>query len=260
MQAAANRTFHLSLARVHSSSPSPATKPSGDISSIQSLLSQLDLRQRTETAALHKSFEARNKSLWDSIEASILAAEAEEGERQRVLKEKREKEEEQERKAKEMRELAEKKAKEDAAKEAERAEEEKKKLEEKQKKDEEERKKKAEAEAAAAAKASAAGLPSGSAEGSPQAEFERWTAKMAVRPLSFPFFSSSPRLTPSSFAAHQIGSTPCCLPEPRLAESLLHCQTCHHSQNWSTHLLLLRHPPHHHPTRRAPLLHETLSR
>ncbi|GAA5868361.1 hypothetical protein JCM8547_002165 [Rhodosporidiobolus lusitaniae] len=200
--AAANRTFHLSLSRAKSSSPAPTTKPSGDISSIQSLLSQLDLRQQAETAALHKSFEARNTALWESIEAAISAAEKEEGERQRVLAEKRAKEEEQERKAKEMREEAERKAKEEEAKRKEKEKEDKKKEEEREKKEEEERAKKAEGEAAQAAKASAVGLQPSGAEGSPKAEFERWTAKMThIKQAVLPVVSQNPAWRKACFQA-----------------------------------------------------------
>jgi hypothetical protein len=175
------------------------------------------------------------------------------------LKEKREKEEEQERKAKEMREEAERKQKEDAVKAAAQAEEEKKKAEEQQKKDEEERKIKAEQEAAIAAKASAIGIAPAGAEGSPQAEFERWTAKMTVRPSWF-LLPTAP-CSPTSFTtAHQVRRSSRCLAKPRLAQSLLYRQAVHHSQNRSTYLFRLRYPPHHHPTRRASLLTQTFPR
>ncbi|GAA5831985.1 hypothetical protein JCM11251_002773 [Rhodosporidiobolus azoricus] len=212
--AAANRTFHLSLSRAKSSSPSllkpPASSSSfsssttspGDLSSISTLLSQLDLRQRTETAALVASFEARNKSLWSSIEAAIEAAEKEEGERQRALAEKRKKEEEQERKAKEMREEAERKAKEE--KEI-REKEEKERLEkekEEEKKREEEKAKRAEEEREKAAKASAVGLPAAGAEGSPEREFERWTAKMTyIKQSVLPVVSQNPAWRKACFQA-----------------------------------------------------------
>ncbi|BGP19435.1 Nuclear pore complex nucleoporin component [Rhodosporidiobolus nylandii] len=200
--AAANRTFHLSLSRAKLQSPSLATKPSGDVTSIQSLLSQLDLRQRSETAALVQSFEARNTALWESIEASILQAEKEEGERQRALAEKRAKEEEAERKAKEMREEAEKKAAEDAKKAKEEEEKRKKEDEERKKVEEAERAKKAEQEAAAAAKASAVGLAPAGAEGSPKAEFERWTAKMThIKQSVLPVVSQNPAWRKACFQA-----------------------------------------------------------
>ncbi|GAA6010532.1 hypothetical protein JCM10207_001349 [Rhodosporidiobolus poonsookiae] len=200
--AAANRTFHLSLARSKSASPSVSTRPAGDVSSIQSLLSQLDLRQRSETAALVQSFEARNTALWESIEAAIVQAEREEGERQRLLAEKRAKEEEAERKAKEMREEAERKAKEEAKKAEEQAEEKRKQEEERRKKEEEDTKKRAEQEAAAAAKASAVGLPPSGAEGSPKAEFERWTAKMMhIKQSVLPVVSQNPAWRKACFQA-----------------------------------------------------------
>lgn len=180
--AAANRAFHLSLARSKSLSPGLARSTAfSDVSAIQSMLSELALQQSREKAQLVKSFEQRNKALWDSIEASIRQAEQEEGERQRALAEQRRKAEEAERKAKEMREAEAKKAEEERKKaEAQRLEEERKKDEERQK-DEEAKALRAKQEAEAAAKASAVGLPASDAEGSPRAEFERWTAKMTVR-------------------------------------------------------------------------------
>ncbi|GAA5968439.1 hypothetical protein JCM11641_007638 [Rhodosporidiobolus odoratus] len=200
--ATANRTFHLSLARSSSKSPAQTAKPAGDVSSIQSLLSQLDLRQRTETAALVKSFESRNTALWNSIEAAIVQAEKEEGERQKALAEKRAKEEEAERKAKEMREEAERKAKEEEKKEAENADKRKKEEEERKKQKEAERAKQAEQEAAAAAKASAVGLPPSGTEGSPQAEFERWTAKMThIKQAILPVVSQNPAWRKACFQA-----------------------------------------------------------
>ncbi|GAA6036345.1 hypothetical protein JCM8097_001677 [Rhodosporidiobolus ruineniae] len=211
--AAANRTFHLSLARSKSLSPSlaasstsanPLTSASSstDISSIQSLLSQLDLRQRSETAALVQSFEKRNKALWDSIEAAISAAEKEEEGRQRALAEKRAKEEEAEKQAKAMREQAERKAAEEAKKAAEEAEKRRKEDEERREKEEEERKRRADEEVKAAAKASAVGLPPSGAEGSPQAEFERWTAKMMhIKQAVLPVVSQNPAWRKACFQA-----------------------------------------------------------
>ncbi|GAA5886307.1 hypothetical protein JCM6882_001598 [Rhodosporidiobolus microsporus] len=203
--AAANRTFHLSLSRAKSSSPGlvpPTAVPSADLSSISSLLSQLDLRQRTETAALVASFEERNKSLWSSIEAAIQQAEREEGERQRALAEKRRKEEEQERKAKEMREEAERREKEEREKKAKEDEERKVKEEEQRKKDEEEKRKRAEEEQAKAAKASAVGLVPSGAEGSPESEFQRWTAKMThIKQAVLPVVSQNPAWRKACFQA-----------------------------------------------------------
>ncbi|GJN93082.1 hypothetical protein Rhopal_006127-T1 [Rhodotorula paludigena] len=206
--AAANRTFHLSLSRAKSLSPALArsqpssSSASGDISSIQSLLSQLALQQKEETAALVRSFEQRNAALWDSIEASIRAAEAEEGERQRVLAEARRKEEEAERKAKEMREAAQKKAEEERLEAERRKKEEDDKAEAERKKAEEAQAKRAEEEKAAAAKASALGLPSGDAEGSPKAEFERWTAKMQhIKQAVLPVVSQNPAWRKACFQA-----------------------------------------------------------
>ncbi|BGP51045.1 Nuclear pore complex nucleoporin component [Rhodotorula kratochvilovae] len=183
--AAANRTFRLSLARSKSLSPALAASRSSssaaaaaDMSSIQGMLSQLALQQKEEAAALVRSFEQRNAALWDSIEASIRAAEAEEGERQRVLAEARRREEEAERRAKEMREAEERKAEEERKRAAEEEKEKAARRAEEEKKDAEDKAERAEEERAAAAKASALGLQSGDAEGSPEAEFKRWTAKM----------------------------------------------------------------------------------
>lgn len=193
--AAANRTFHLSLARSHAASGSRSgavaaaapskSPPPPDLDAVQSLLGRLALQQSQETAQLVDAFEKRNRALWDSVEASIRQAEHEEGERQRALAEQRRKEEEAKRKAQELRDAEEKRA----AEERKRNEEERKREEEeaegRRKREEEERARKAEEERKLAAKASALGLPGPDAEGSPQAEFERWTAKMTV---------SSPRL------------------------------------------------------------------
>lgn len=190
--AAANRSFHLSLARSKSLSPSLApgssssssSSAAADLASIEGMLSQLALQQKEEAAALMRSFEQRNAALWDAIEASIRAAEAEEGERQRVLAEARRREEEAQQRAKEMREAEERKAEE----ERKRREEDERKREqdrkEEEKREEERRAERAEEERKAAAKASALGLASGDAEGSPEAEFKRWTAKMQVRARS----------------------------------------------------------------------------
>lgn len=184
--AAANRSFHLSLARSHSQSPavkSPAPANDADVASIQSLLGQLALKQSQETAQLVHAFEERNKALWDSIEASIREAEKEEGERQRVLAEQRRKEEEAKRRAQELREAEEKRAREQEEMRKAQEKEEHAKAEAIRQRDEEERAKRAEEERKAAAKASALGLPGADAEGSPKSEFERWTAKMTVSPL-----------------------------------------------------------------------------
>ncbi|GAA5959181.1 hypothetical protein JCM21900_001419 [Sporobolomyces salmonicolor] len=198
----ANRTFRLSLARSISASPSLSTKPSSDVSSIQSLLSRLALQQSNETAQLVSTFEKRNAALWSSIEASILQAEQEEGERQRVLEENRKRHEEAEKKAREMRELEAKKAEEERKVQEERKKEDEKKREEERKKDEEARAKKAEQEQQAAKAASAVGLPAAGGEGSPQAEWERWSAKMTqIKQGVLPVVSQNPGWRKSCFQA-----------------------------------------------------------
>ncbi|BGP02878.1 hypothetical protein RTG_03000 [Rhodotorula toruloides ATCC 204091] len=201
--AAANRAFHLSLARSKSLSPGLArSTASADVSSIQSILSDLALQQSREKAQLVKSFEQRNKALWDSIEASIRQAEQEEGERQRVLAEQRRKAEEAERKAKEMREAEAKKAEEERKQAEEQRQEEERKKDEQRKKDEEAKAQRAKQEAEAAAKASAVGLPASDAEGSPKAEFERWTAKMThIKQSVLPVVSQNPDWRKSCFQA-----------------------------------------------------------
>ncbi|GAA5969289.1 hypothetical protein JCM3765_002314 [Sporobolomyces pararoseus] len=195
----ANRTFRLSLARSISASPAPQSlrSRSADVSSIDSLLSQLQLEQTRETQLLVSAFEKRNKSLWESIESSIKLAEEE----QRQLEEKRLKEEEQERKAKEMREL-----------ELKRQEEEKKKLEEQKRKDEEERekererlekeKKEREEKEAELEKKNSAISGKTSGEGSPKGDFEKWTNKMNyIKEKVLPIVSQNPTLRKSCFQA-----------------------------------------------------------
>lgn len=185
--AAANRSFHLSLARSHSHSPVAAVKvprslaeQQTDVASIESLLGQLALKQSQETAQLVQAFEQRNKALWDSIEASIRQAEKEEGERQRVLAEQRRKEDEARRRAQELREAEEKRVRQEKEEQEAGRKEEEAKAEAARRRDEEDKAKRAEEEKKAAAKASALGLPAADAEGSPKSEFERWTAKMTV--------------------------------------------------------------------------------
>ncbi|KAK4052833.1 Nuclear pore complex nucleoporin component [Microbotryomycetes sp. JL201] len=178
----ANRSFHLSLARSLSASPPPrpaSTTTASDMASIQSLLSDLKLQQANEASKLVQSFETRNKALWTSIEAAIKQAEHEEGERQRVLEEKRKQQEEAERKAKEMREAEQKKAADERKKqEQERLAREQKDAEEKQAREQAE-KKLAEAQQQAQRTASVVSVPTGSSvAGSPQADYERWAAVM----------------------------------------------------------------------------------
>ncbi|KAK4057399.1 Nuclear pore complex nucleoporin component [Microbotryomycetes sp. JL221] len=179
--AQANRSFHLSLARSMSASPASSRndKTFDDVTSIQSLLSNLKLQQQSEQTKLVSSFEQRNKALWSSIEKAIDEAEREEGERQRVLEEKKKQQVEAERKAKEMREA-----------ELKKAEEERKRNEEQQaakaKQEAEERrareaveKEQRETREQQQRTASIVAPPTGSSvEGSPQAEFEKWTAVM----------------------------------------------------------------------------------
>lgn len=149
---------------------------------IQSLLASLALAQTKSQSDLVASFESRNAALWKSIESSILEAEKQEGEKQRLMEENRKRGEEAEKKAKEMRENEVKKLNEEKKKIEEGKVEALKKVEENKKLAEAE-KVKAVAAAAAAAKASKA---VGTAdEGTPQAEWERWTAKMQVCKLSF---------------------------------------------------------------------------
>ncbi|KAM0786941.1 hypothetical protein ACM66B_002362 [Microbotryomycetes sp. NB124-2] len=180
----ANRSFHLSLARSLSASPPPPrqgpTSSTSDMASIQSLLSDLKLQQANEASKLVQSFESRNKALWSSIEAAIIQAEHEEGERQRVLEEKRKQQEEAERKAKEMREAEQKRALEERQKlEQERLAREKKDADDKKRKEEEEQRQ-TQAQQQAQRTANVVSAPTGSSvAGSPQAEYERWAAVMS---------------------------------------------------------------------------------
>lgn len=178
-QATANKSFHLSLSRSLSATPAVETKSptSSDLKSIQSLLSSLAIAQSASQASLVASFESRNAALWASIESSILQAEKEEGEKQRMMEENRKRGEEAERKAKEMRDNEVKKAEAEKLKMEEGKKEMARKAEERRQLEEAERTKAAAGQAAAAR----AGVQIGDAvEGSPKAEWERWTAQMLV--------------------------------------------------------------------------------
>ncbi|GAA6020856.1 hypothetical protein JCM8202_005469 [Rhodotorula sphaerocarpa] len=210
--AAANRTFHLSLARSHAASGSRSgavaaaapskSPPPPDLDAVQSLLGRLALQQSQETAQLVDAFEKRNRALWDSVEASIRQAEHEEGERQRALAEQRRKEEEAKRKAQELRDAEEKRAEEERKRNEEERKREEEEAEGRRKREEEERARKAEEEQKLAAKASALGLPGPDAEGSPQAEFERWTAKMThIKQSVLPVVSQNPAWRKACFQA-----------------------------------------------------------
>lgn len=180
-QATANKSFHLSLSRsLRNSSSTPMTDAShsSDLNSIQTLLASLALAQTKSQSDLLASFESRNKALWSSIEDSILEAEKEAGEKQRLMEENRLKREENERKAREMREGETKKLEEEKKKlEEGRAEEEKKKALEKRKKEDESSKVANQLKELARLKSESGKVK----EGSPQFEWERWTAKMLVR-------------------------------------------------------------------------------
>lgn len=174
IQATANRTFHLSLARSRSQPPpSSGTVPS--TSDVASLLSSLTLQHDAAQKAVLESFQARHTALWSSIEGAIAAAERDE----KLLEEKRLKEEEAARKALADREAAEKekkvdeerKAQEAQAKEQERRKKEEAEGEAKQKRLEEERKK---------AELEAEKVKELTGEGSPKAEWAKWQAKMTV--------------------------------------------------------------------------------
>ncbi|GAA5883072.1 hypothetical protein JCM16303_006075, partial [Sporobolomyces ruberrimus] len=197
----ANRTFRLSLARSISASPLPppsSTRSSTiDVSFLDTLLSQLELRQSQETRLLVSAFEKRSKSLWDSIESSIKLAEEE----QRELEEKRLKELEQEKKAKEMREAEIKRQEEEK-----RLVEEKRKLQEKEREEERERlekiKKEAEEKAAELDKKNSAIGGKTTGEGSPKGEFEKWTNKMNhIKQHVLPLISQNPTLRKACFQA-----------------------------------------------------------
>ena len=178
--ATANRSVHLSISRALSASPAPparATKASTDTRAIEQLLSSLQLAQSDSQQKLVASFEARNKALWQSIESCILHAEHEEGEKQRALEDQRRKGEEAQAKAKAMREAEERKKEKDAA------DREKKRVQDEaqKKKDDDDRKQAAVKLALEQAQQSDLLAKQLAAEGeSPQADFQRWTAKMAV--------------------------------------------------------------------------------
>ncbi|SCZ97525.1 BZ3500_MvSof-1268-A1-R1_Chr4-3g07230 [Microbotryum saponariae] len=184
--ASANRSFHLSLARSFSTSPTASrtdstTSITNDISSIESRLSSLALQASAEKAALVKSFQTRNAALWNSIEASIREAEKEEGDKQRVLEENRRKRQEAERKAKEMREAEERKKKEEEERKVREGKERERKEAEERKRRQEEEEKRVKEQEERDRKLAVIAPPSGKGiEGSPQAEWERWTAVMTV--------------------------------------------------------------------------------
>ncbi|GAA5912058.1 uncharacterized protein JCM6883_007095 [Sporobolomyces salmoneus] len=196
----ANRTFKLSLARSISLSPPPRSSSASaavDITSIDSLLSQLQLEQTRSTQLLVSAFERRNKSLWDSIESSIQTAEAEE----RALQAKRLKELEQEKKAQEMRALELKRLEEEKRKE-----EERRRVEEVEKEKERERvekeKKEMEEKARELEKKNSAISGKTSGEGSPKGEFEKWSNKMTyIKEKILPVVSQNPTLRKSCFQA-----------------------------------------------------------
>lgn len=199
-QATANKSFHLSLSRsLRNSSATPTTDAahSSDLNSIQTLLASLALAQTKSQSDLLASFESRNKALWSSIEDSILEAEKEAGEKQRLMEENRLKREENERKAKEMREGETKKLEEEKKKlEEGKAEEEKKKALERKKKEDESLKVANQLKELARLKSEGGKVK----EGSPQFEWERWTAKMLVRTSfkkALPFYTDRFLIPPS---------------------------------------------------------------
>ncbi|KDE06516.1 hypothetical protein MVLG_03167 [Microbotryum lychnidis-dioicae p1A1 Lamole] len=207
--ASANRSFHLSLARSFSTSPtasrthSPSTSITNDISSIESRLSSLALQASAEKAALVKSFQTRNAALWDSIEASIREAEKEEGDKQRVLEENRRKRQEAERKAKEMREAEERKKKEEKERKIKEGEERERKEAEERKRRKEEEEKRVKEQEDRDKKLAIIAPPSGKGiEGSPQAEWERWTAVMTqIKTGVLPVVSQNPTYRKECFTA-----------------------------------------------------------
>ncbi|SCV69391.1 BQ2448_2411 [Microbotryum intermedium] len=205
--ATANRSFHLSLARSFSTSPTATRTPSSsitnDMSSIESRLSSLALQASAEKAALVQSFQMRNAALWDSIEASIREAEKEEGDRQRLLEENRRKRQEAERKAKEMREAEERKKKEEEERKAKDLQErERKEAEERKRKEEEEVKRQKEQEERDK-KLAVIAPPSGKGiEGSPQTEWERWAGVMTqIKTNVLPIVSQNPTYRKECFTA-----------------------------------------------------------
>ncbi|KAM0752160.1 GLE1-domain-containing protein [Meredithblackwellia eburnea MCA 4105] len=198
--AAANKSFKMSLSRSMSTSPtSSQLVQRQDASSLHTLLETLTIAHSKSQALLRNSFEQRNKALWDSIEASILAAEKEEEGKRRVLEEQRRRGEEAERKAKEMREAEERKKEEERkAVEKKKADEEKRVLEEK--KQVELAKAKREQEAKEALER--AKRMSEADGGSPQADWEKWTMKMTeIKTLVLPVVSQNPAYRKACFAA-----------------------------------------------------------
>lgn len=192
MQANANRTFKLSLARsisvpasssstinaLDSNRPSSFAAAARDVSTIDSLLSRLELEQSRSTELLVSEFERRHKSLWDSIETSIKLAQDE----QHALEQKRLKEVEQERRAEQMRreELERVEQERQRALEVER----RKRVEQDEERERVEREKQAfEKQAKELEEKNSAISGKTTGPGSPKGDFERWTNEMKVSAL-----------------------------------------------------------------------------
>jgi len=160
-----------------SASPAiPQRRTSSSVSSIDSLLSRLQIEQSRETQLLVTAFEKRSKSLWESIESSIRLAEEEE----RAMEENRKKMEEAEKKARELREAQAKKEEEEKRRKVEEEARVKKEREEEREKLEREKKEVEERDQERDKKNLVVrGKVTG--EGSPKGEFEKWSNKMNVR-------------------------------------------------------------------------------
>ena len=184
-QANANRTFKLSLSRSMSATPAtPRRQTSSSVSSIDSLLSRLQLEQSRSTQLLVSAFEKRSKSLWESIESSIRLAEEEE----RVMEENRKKMEEAEKRARELRQAEIKREEEEEKRKQEEEEKTMREREEQRQRFEREKRELEEKEAERDKKTAVVrGKMTG--EGSPKAEFEKWSKKMNVRfPISLSLY------------------------------------------------------------------------
>lgn len=186
LKATANRSFHLSLSRslrtpsLASPSPSTSSSTSPPAADLTTLLSSLTLAHSLATQELLTSFQSRNTLLWESIESSILAAEEEEGERQRVLEEQRRKGEEAAKRARELREAEERKVREEEeGRRVQREKEEREREEERARVEEEQERGRREVEELE--KKKGVTVPPRSGEGNPNYEWERWTEKMNVR-------------------------------------------------------------------------------
>lgn len=169
-----------------------------ELDEVRTLLTSLNVKHDEQQKKEREAFEARNRALWQSIDASILAAEEE-------AKKAAAAEAEQLAAARRAQEEAEKKAEEERENERRRIESEKKAKEEEEarkKKAEEERKKDEEEARQREEKEKAMGGGGQDIKLAAQKEFDGWTAKIThIKQNVLPMISQNPDLRKQCFAA-----------------------------------------------------------